>query len=108
VHVFIGFSNGGGFLNRLYQNCQFTKGDVVISIGNGLHKWHKPQYEGDLKNCGKLYLLIGKADQHNKDNAQYAYQTLKVRGADVTLHEYEGEHEMNRNLPKLDELIGRP
>ncbi len=98
AHLYIGFSNGAGFLNRLYQDCSFEENDIIISIGNGLNAYSKPSFSGSMKNCGKLYLLIGKNDAANLQQAQHAYKVLLGKGADVSLTEFEGGHELNEAL----------
>ncbi|MCB9493289.1 MAG: hypothetical protein H6679_03375 [Epsilonproteobacteria bacterium] len=83
---FIGFSNGGFFLNQLVQTKEL--GVPVVSVGSA----------GVLKHdsyANNLYLLVGKNDiyhyQHAKDfyNASQSFSRLRVE-----LIEYDGGHEI--------------
>ena len=83
ISGFIGFSNGGFFLNKLVQCKQL---DVpVVSIGSA----------GFLENGSyenNLYLLIGKQDMYHVEGAHSLYEQSKNKMLNVQLIEYEEGH----------------
>ncbi len=92
---FVGFSNGGFFLNKLAEQIKLNK--PVISIGSGGFI-NSPSATNDL------YLIVGKKDTHHYSNALNYYQQAKSYG---TLHVELIEHEDEHIIPEmiLKELI---
>lgn len=97
---FIGFSNGGFFLNRLIR---FKKIEVpVISIGAA----------GFLESDefgGNLYLVVGKRDVAHYDLVKKLYAQTLGSKIKATLIEFEGGHEIEvGTLLRIFEKIIRP
>lgn len=91
---FIGFSNGGFFLNKLVQCIQL---DVpVISIGSAGY-FENSSYENNL------YLLIGKFDVCHNQGAHQLYEQSKNNKLNIQLIEYEDGHVIPEKL--LESLI---
>ncbi len=90
VQGYIGFSNGGFFLNRLVQFIDIDK--PVISIGSA----------GLLLNengpLNTIYLLIGKNDQWHYDHAINFYKQSKNSNLTIHLTEYDGGHEIPQDV----------
>ena len=95
---FIGFSNGGFFLNRLYQDVDVDCSFISIGSGGFLNA---PQ-----PNAQGLYLIIGKQDKHHYKLAQHFYKKAQQSPkAHVELLEHDGEHIIPERL--LQNLLHR-
>lgn len=94
ISGFIGFSNGGFFLNKLVQCNQLNV--PVISIGSAGYLEN-----GSYKN--NLYLLIGKQDVYHIQGARQLYEQLKNSELCIQLIEYEDVHVIPEKL--LETLI---
>ena len=84
VAGFIGFSNGGFFLNRLTQILELNL--PVVSIGAYAY------LETTVKN--NVYLIIGKQDEHHYNGALKFYHKSLGSPLRITLIEHDGEHEV--------------
>lgn len=80
---FIGFSNGGFFLNKLAQLLPLKV--PIISIGSA-------GYIDEARFENKIFLLIGKEDQHHYQLAKQFYEQAKATSLDVELVEYNAGH----------------
>lgn len=89
VNGFIGFSNGGFFLNQLAQIAELNK--PIISIGAA-------GYLGNSILKNKVYLLIGTNDIYHYNGAQEFYRKSKNSPLDVELIEYAGGHEIPQDV----------
>lgn len=94
ISGFVGFSNGGFFLNKLVQYKQLDM--PVVSIGSS----------GYLENgsyANALYLLVGKQDVYHIEGARQLYKQSKNSELDIQLVEYEDGHVIPEKL--LESLI---
>ncbi len=83
---FIGFSNGGFFLNKLVQKQQLNV--PIISIGSAGFVASAP-YENDI------YLIIGKQDEYHYEHAlNFAKSAKKYPHLRTKVIEHEGGHEI--------------
>jgi hypothetical protein len=89
VDGFIGFSNGGFFLNRLVQFIELDK--PVITIGAA-----GPYYGHAKKNS--LHLLIGNKDEFHYEHAKKFYADAQQSLLTIKLYEYAGGHEIPEAL----------
>lgn len=89
ISGFIGFSNGGFFLNKLVQYVELNK--PVISIGASGYLEN-----GSIKN--KLFLLIGLQDTYHYKDAYEFYQRSKSMPLNVEFVEFNGGHEIPQLL----------
>ena len=94
ISGFIGFSNGGFFLNKLVQYKQLNV--PAISIGSAGYLEN-----GSYKN--NLYLLIGKQDIYHNEGAHQLYEQSKNKALNIHLIEYEDGHVMPERL--LESLV---
>lgn len=83
ISGFIGFSNGGFFLNNLAQ--VLSLGAPVISIGSG-------GYVHNTSINNQIFLLIGKQDHYHYQYAKDFYLQAQATSLDVKLLEYEEGH----------------
>lgn len=85
---FIGFSNGGFFLNRLVQQKEL--GVPVISVGGS----------GYLAKAlpNRLYLVVGKQDGHHFDDMRAFYAKAEGTSLQAALLEHEGGHIMPQEI----------
>lgn len=79
----IGFSNGGFFLNKLVQYQKLNA--PIVSIGSG-------GYLGGEAVPNKVYLLIGKQDEYHYENAKNLYKQSLKSEVHIELIEYSGGH----------------
>jgi|SRR5579871_4944433 len=86
---YIGFSNGGFFLNQLSQLVELNK--PIISIGSA-----GPVYFSAIKN--EIYLLIGKQDTWHYEHAIEFYKQSKKSQLIVHLCEYAQGHQLPEDL----------
>lgn len=93
---FIGFSNGGFFLNKIAQLVELNK--PIISIGSAGYLENT-----SLKN--DLYLVIGTQDIYHVLGAREFYNKSKTMQLNVTLIEFDGGHEIPRTA--LEDLLAR-
>lgn len=84
ISGYIGFSNGGFFLNQLVQTIALPVPCISIGASGYLHK--------AIPN--NLYLLIGKSDYYHYADALQFYTMAQHSPLNVQLIEYEGGHEM--------------
>lgn len=94
IDGFIGFSNGGFFLNRLAQYVELKT--PIISIGAA----------GPLEYAGKvntIYLLIGKKDEWHYEHAKNFYAAAQNSNVKINLIEYEDGHVIPENI--LEKLL---
>ena len=98
--LLLGHSEGGYYVSKLVQFCIPHQARAIIAIGSaGSFHASDPQ---QLKNCGKLYLLIGDKEITRPKTDRY-YHHLKKLGASVSLQEFSGGHIVPQ-LP-LEKLI---
>lgn len=90
IHIagFIGFSNGGFFLNQLAQIIEINK--PIISIGSAGYLHNQNVRYAQIKNI--IYLLIGKQDKWHYDLAKKFYMQSQQTTLDIKLVEFEGGH----------------
>lgn len=95
IKGFIGFSNGGFFLNAIAQFIDINK--PIISIGSG----------GQILNqelpSNTIYLLIGKKDKWHYESAINFYNQSKTMKLKISLIEYAQGHEIPVKI--LKELL---
>lgn len=85
---FVGFSNGGFFLNALAQTVKL---DVpLVAIGSAGYIRRDPF-------ANTIHLLIGKQDEHHYKYAIAAYEHSKKTNVTMHLTEYDGGHEIPEN-----------
>ena len=95
IKGYIGFSNGGFFLNKLVQFIKIDK--PIISIGSAGCLFNK---EGPLNT---IYLLIGKRDQWHYEHATNFYNQSKDTNLTIYLTEYDEGHQIPEHI--LADLI---
>ena len=98
IDGWIGFSNGGFFLEKLAQEIEMNK--PLIAIGPGA----QPNKKGQ-KNS--LYILIGNQDKWHYDHAKEFFKQVKNSPIKATLIEYNAGHivpevELQKLLEKLN------
>lgn len=91
VSGLIGFSNGGLLVNRVVQQCLSVERDWLISVG-APGSW-QPSPES-LENCGRLTMLMGRADEGARSSALELKEHLEARSAKVLWLDYDGGHSM--------------
>ena len=89
IDGYIGFSNGGYFLNHLAHYVEFNKPIITIAAATRLFGQGKDN---------TLYALIGTQDHYNYDNAKKMYAHAQLSKFKITLLEYEGGHVMPEAL----------
>lgn len=95
ISGFIGFSNGGFFLNKLAQIMELNK--PIISIGSA-------GYLADTTFRNNIYLLIGKQDRYHYSYAQEFYNKSIGTPLHVILIEYDKGHEIPETV--LENILG--
>jgi len=96
IQGYIGFSNGGFFLNKLAQFVEIYK--PIISIGAAGPLFNK---QGPIN---AIYLLIGKKDHWHYEHAVSLYDQSKNTNLIIHLIEYNEGHQVPTNsLKKLIE-----
>jgi hypothetical protein len=96
IQGYIGFSNGGFFLNKLIEYKAL--GVPVISIGSAGRLENEPA-------DNTIYLLIGKQDIYHYTHAHTLYERLKNTHCRVALVEYDEGHEIPQR--SLEELLSK-
>lgn len=91
VSGLIGFSNGGLLVNRVVQQCLSVERDWVISVG-APGSW-QPSTES-LENCGRLMMLLGRADEGARSSALELKEHLETRSAKVLWLDYDVGHSL--------------
>ena len=90
IYGFIGFSNGGFFLNKLAQKEKIQA--PIISIGSAgfiEHALHE----------NTIYLIIGKQDlYHYKHAFEFAEQSKKQQKLKVKIIEHDGDHSIPESI----------
>ena len=94
ISGFIGFSNGGFFLNQCAQYIELKKPIISIGAAGYLHNASVPNI---------LYLLISKEDSYHYADARKYYLKAQNSPLHVTLYEYSGGHTIP--FPLLEKLI---
>lgn len=92
IRGYIGFSNGGFFLNKLAQLIVIDK--PIISIGAAGPLFNK---EGP---CNTIHLLIGKKDCWHYEHAIDLYNQSKDTNLTIHLIEYDEGHEIPEYILK--------
>lgn len=95
VQGFIGFSNGGFFINKLAQFIEMDKPFISIGAAGPLLNKQGP--------FNAIYLLIGRQDQWHYEHAINLYNNSKGTNLSINLIEYDGGHELPELI--LSELI---
>ncbi|MBP9706974.1 MAG: hypothetical protein KBD78_04975 [Oligoflexales bacterium] len=93
---YIGFSNGGYFLNRLYQLCSLEqlKGRSYVAVGMaGVEPMDR-----SYKICGSYMLAIGSKDVLNYKKAKTLYEKFLAKNAAIKFYEYSGGHYLTAEL----------
>lgn len=87
--VFLGFSNGGNFLNQVFQACA---GGNYIAVGaSGGRVGQKLK---DLSACGNYYAAIGKRDMPVYEKGNKLISKFKKMNANIKFIEFDGGHEL--------------
>ena len=88
--LILGFSNGGWLVNKLHRWCLVPKDQQLAAAGAaGMLDEHSPK---SLRDCGRLYQLIGQEDVYNKDAASKFVEAAKARQGRVQTISYVGGH----------------
>lgn len=90
IQGYIGFSNGGFFLNKLAQFVEINK--PIISIGAAGPLFNK---QGPINS---IYLLIGKKDRWHYEHAVNLYNQSKDTNLTIHLIEYDEGHQIPANI----------
>jgi hypothetical protein len=90
VEGYIGFSNGGFFLDSITQLVEIKK--PIISIGAAGNIFNKTGPKNSIS------LLIGKDDKWHYEHALKFYELSKDTNLTINLIEYDGGHAIPENL----------
>lgn len=82
----IGFSNGGYYVTKLMQTCQYP--NVIWGVATGS--------SGNMSSslCGDLHLLIGKRDL-TYTKAKNFFLSMKKKHTHIFFHDFHGGHDLN-------------
>ena len=90
----IGFSNGGYFLNRLFQNCRLQGNHISVAAPSSVLSGKS------LASCGNLHVVAGKKEISYRGAKRLATKLKTLRKADTTFH----GHSLYHHLPKFSEF----
>ncbi len=96
--LYLGFSNGGNYLNQVFQSCAGGNFISVGASGGSLDKAPR-----DLSNCGSYFSVIGKSDKAVYARGKGFFSQLKKLNANAKLLEFNGGHELPEQV--LIELL---
>ncbi len=91
---YIGFSNGGFFLNALAQMRALHVPIISVGAAGPI---------GDVHVDNRIYLVVGKHDEDHIEHARRFYATSKNTSLHVEFLEFDGGHEMPEQL--LEKLL---
>jgi predicted esterase len=96
--VVVGFSNGGYAVNRLFEECLFEPGQLLVSVAAGNQPYKRiTGNEKSIGKCGTLKMLVGKKDHFNNRNTHQYVEDLMGREGQVFLTVFSGGHEIPEN-----------
>ncbi len=90
IHGYIGFSNGGFFLNKLAQFIKIDKPILSIGAAGPLFNTQGP--------LNTLHLLIGKKDNWHYEQAINLYEQSKNTNLTIHLIEYDEGHTLPKDV----------